>query len=269
MSSFYAYDFVFDGVSSREFDLKIITFDDGSLFDGVGSSNVNILTQKVMRKAKPYFLGVSQEPVLEFPLTFGSEENISGMERDLISKWLFGRSTYKKLQIIQDDLLGAYFYCFLTEPEPLYIGGLNYAFQCQAVCDSPFAYSYPKTISGSYVSKAQQSFNVYNDSSEDDYLYPNVNFKISSSGSAFSLINSTDDNRAFEFGLNASGGLSNNEEIGVNNDLQIIESSTGLMRISKFNKNWLRLLPGINQIAVNADIDWFQITYNERKKIGG
>ena len=269
MSSFYAYDFTFDDISSRDFDLKIITFDDGSLFEGVGSASVKIFSQKVMRKSKPYFLGVSQEPVLEFPITIGCEDPISGIQRDLISKWLFGRAEYKKFQIMQDDLLGAYFYCFLNDPEPLYIGGLNYAFTCNVVCDSPFAYKYPKTVSGSYVSKAQETFSIYNDSSEDNYLYPEINFKISTSGSAFSLVNANDNNRAFQFGLNAEGALLGDEEIGVNNDLQIIESSTGLRRLSKFNKNWLRFVPGINEITVTADIDWFQIAYTERMKIGG
>jgi hypothetical protein len=269
LASFYAYDFIFDGIPSQNFDLKIISFDDGGLFDSMGSGDVNIITQGVLRRSKPYYLGRTQEPALSFDLIFGRKNTISGYDNDAISKWLFGRSSYKQLYILQDDLDGAYFNCFLTKPKKLSIGNMQYAFECTVVCDSPFAYRYPKTVSGSYVSKANETFNVYNNSSEDYYLYPELSFKISTSGSAFSLSNANDNNRSFEFGLNSEGGLSGGEEITVNNDLQIIQSSTGLRRLKKFNKNWLRLLPELNQITIAADIDWFQIVYNERMKVGG
>ena len=270
MASFYAYDFIYDDTPSQKYDLQIITFEDGGVVSGVGSSNTNIITKSVMRKSKVYYLGRKQEPVLEFPLTFGRKESISGMERDAISKWLFGRAEYKKLYILQDDLDGAYFNCFLTNPTPLYIGNLNYAFQCTVSCDSPFAYSPEKTISGTYsdFTNLQYTETVYNASSEEDYIYPNINFVMGSSGSTISIKNVTDDNRTFTFGSDGYP-LLQDEEIDVNNDLQIIESSTGLRRMSHFNNNWFRLLPGPNQIVVSGSVASFEITYNERLKIGG
>jgi len=272
MSQFYTYDFVYDDIPSDAYDLKIISFEDGSPFDGVGSSNVNIITQSVLRKSKPYYLGRTQEPVLEFQLTFGSPNPISGMERDLISAWLFGRAGYKKLQILQDDLNGAYFNCFLTDPKPIYIGGINYAFTATATCDSPFAYGYPKIYtSGCYTGSDPETnnFTIYNNSSEDEYLYPTVEFKTKTTGSQIILTNITDDNRQFSFGLYSGSALSGEETILVNNDLQILESSTALRRLNTFNKNWFRLLPGANQVSLYGKIEWLRIVFNERKKIGG
>ena len=141
---------MFDNIPSQQFGLKIINFDSSGVESGVGSSNVNILTQQVLRKAKPYYLGRIQDEVLEFPLSFASENPIDGRDRNIISKWLFGRSEYKPLTIIQDDLNGAWFNCFLTDPEPVYIGNVTYGFKCKVVCDSPFAYSPLKTITRTF-----------------------------------------------------------------------------------------------------------------------
>lgn len=263
MASFNAYDFVYDGIPSHTFDLKIITFDDGGLFSGVGSSNVDILTQRVLRKSKLYYLGRIQQPVLEFPFTFGTAHELSGMDRDLISAWLFGRSGYKKLEVLQDDLNSAWFNCFMTEPEPQYIGGINYAFKCNVVCDSPFAYSPTKTIvTGSFAGESYD-FSIYNHSSDDDYLYPVVEFTLSGANN-FSLTNLTDNNRVFTF-----TGLLSTETITVDNDIQTVVTDSGINRLSKFNKNWFRLVPKINNLRVTSSISNLEITYNERIKIGG
>jgi len=270
MASFYAYDFIFDSTPSQNFDLKIISFDDGGLFSGTGSSDVNIITQRVLRKSKPYYLGRTQEPVLQFTLTFGRKSAIDAYETDVISKWLFGRSEYKELYILQDDLAGSHFNCFLTKPKKLSIGNLQYAFECTVICDSPFAYLPQTTISGSYTDLTDLEYNTtfYNRSSEDEYLYPQLDFKMGTSGSTISIVNATDNNRTFIFGLSGSPLLAD-EEISVNNDLQIITSSTELRRLSHFNKNWLRFLPGINELSVSGSLAWFQISPEERLKVGG
>lgn len=288
MASFYGYDFVYDDIPSQKWDLKIITFEDGGLFNGVGSSDINIITQRVLRKSKPYYLGRTQETVLEFPLTFGTAAPISGLERDMISAWLFGRSIYKKLYILQDDLNGAYFNCFLTKPEPLYIGGLNYAFTCNVTCDSPWAYSPEHIVSGSFAGGQNFSFNIYNSSSEDEYLYPSVYFKLTATSipqyqRSLTFSNATDNYRHFNWAY-----LYDKDEITVDNDLQIvtldntinpfprtsdIDQSSIVSLLNCFiDKNWFRLLPKNNEIiaavGANSIID-FEIRFTERMKIGG
>ena len=276
MSSFYAYDFIFDDIPSHKWDLKIISFEDGGLFNGVGSSDVNIIEQRVLRKSKPYYLGRTQETKLEFPLTFGTSNIISGLDRDLISAWLFGRSGYKKLYVLQDDLNGMYFNCFLTKPEPLYIGGVNYAFTCQVVCDSPWAYGPEYTVSGSaaYDTTPALHIEIYNSSSEDEYLYPIVNFTAGVSGigqnPTFRIWNVTDSNRQFTF-----TNLVQGSQISVNNDLQIVTATpayTSRTILSCFNKNWFRLLRGYNDLVIDTtatSAPYFEIKYTERFKIGG
>jgi hypothetical protein len=272
MSQFYEYFFEFDGIPSHKFDLKIITFEDGSLFDGVGSSDVEIITQSVLRKSKPYYLGRTQTTVLEFELTFGRAEPVSGIDRDMISAWLFGRAGYKRLTILQDDLNGAYFNCFLKNPVPLYIGGLNYAFKCTVVCDSPWAYGPEKTISGSTVDADVYplAIEIYNNSSEDEYLYPWIQFIMGEPTypfptSIFVMWNETDD-AARWFSISH---LEEGDAVIVDNDLQIITWNGVGNILPYFDKRWLRLLPGYNLLYLNTNVSLYIIKYTERFKIGG
>lgn len=267
MASFYTYDFEFDGIPSARWDLRIIDLDNSGIFGGVGSSNINILSQKVLRKSRPYYLGRTQEPVLEFPLTFGTSKPISAMDRDMISAWLFGRSEYKKLYVLQDDLNGAYFNCMLKDPEPKYIGNLNYAFSCTVSCDSPFAYGRENIISGSALSAEYKFLEIYNSSSEDEYLYPEVRFTIDSGTDlSFYITNYSDNERIFAFEDIPTAPV----DVTVNNDMQIITSdTTGLL--TYFNNYWFRLVPKINNILIYSpqEISLYEIRYTERFKIGG
>lgn len=267
MASFYAYDFMYDDIPSQRFDLKIITFEDGGLFSGKGSANINILSQRVLRKSRPYFLGRTQEPVLEFPLTFGTANPISAMDRDLISAWLFGRARYSRLYILQDDMNGAYFNCMLKDPEPQYVGNLNYAFTCTVSCDSPFAYGPEKTVSGSVVAGTTLSLEIYNSSSEDEYLYPTVHFIVSGdSPISYYMTNYSDNERSFNFVNMPYGEV----EATINNDMQMITSdATGLL--TYFNNGWFRLVPKYNLVTVYSEqtIDLFEIKFTERFKMGG
>ena len=266
MANFFALDFEFDGMASQAYNLSIIDLDGGGIFSGVGSPDVTIHSQKVYRQDKEFFLGRSVDNKLEFQLTFGSKDEISGVDRSIISRWLFGRSGYKKLRIIQDDLNGAWFNCFLTRPEPVYIGNLNYAFKTTVVCDSPFAYSPLRTTSRVFAGNSviTYDFSIYNSSTNDDFLYPTVSFGLNNVGSSFSLTNLDDSNRNFLF-----SGLTAYESVIVDNSLKTIIASSNLNRLGNFNKQWARLVPGANHFHVDSGIGNFSITYYERMSIGG
>jgi len=274
LSQFTTYDFEFAGISSQTFNLKIVNFDSGGLYSGVGSSDPTIHTQKVYRQDKVFDLGVSQDQVLSFPLIFASSNPIAGMDRNIISNWLFGRSSRQKLKIIQDDLGGAWFNVFLTKPEPYYVGNVNVGFKCIVQCDSPFAYSPLRTETRTYTGNnvITDDIVIYNKSSNDDYLYTDISFSLNAVGNSFSITNLDDvetisgSSVAREF---LFSGLLANEEIEINGDTKTIISSTGLRRLDKFNKKWFRLVPRANHLHIESGIGTFTIEYYERNKIGG
>jgi phage-related protein len=264
--SFWAKSFIFDGIPSEIYDMRVFSFEAGGLVNSPAGANIEIFDKQIYRKPKPYFYGVSQRPVLQFPLTFGSFNVVNGDSRSLIKKWLFGNLNYKILQLVQCDLDGIYFNCFLTDPSDLYVANVNYAFSCTVTCDAPWGWEYPKTITHTYSGSSIQnrSFTFNNLSDDLDYMYPTLSFTLNSLGGDFTLTNASDSSRIFKF-----TGLSAGETITVDNYRQIITSSTGLYRISNFNLNWFRLLSNLNNLSYVGAIDSFSMTYQEARKIGG
>jgi phage-related protein len=79
-----------------------------------------------------------------------------------------------------------------------------------------------------------------------------------------SITNLDDSNRVFSF-----TGVSPNEVLTVNNSLQTISSSTGLIRLSYFNKHFLRLVPGVNRLRIQGNVGSVAMTTQfVAKKIG-
>ena len=77
--------------------------------------------------------------------------------------------------------------------------------------------------------------------------YPEVEFELIDTATGITLKNLTDGGREFVFST-----LNTTETVYVNNQRKQIISDTNLYRYSKFNKNWFRLVYGINQIRVTG-----------------
>ena len=264
--SFFGKSFVFADVASEYYDLRVFDFGSGGKTDSSSGGNVKVIEKKIYRRPKPYFYGTSYDEVLSFPLIFGSYNEIDGMKRDRIHRWLFGQLAYAKLQIVQDDIVPFYYNCMLLNPEATYVSNLNYAYKCDVVCDAPWAWDFEKTKTETWPGNdpVDDSFTFYNNSGNNDYLYPVTVLTLNAIGEDVTITNQSDDNRAFAF-----TGLSNSEAVTIDNDRQIITSSTGLRRLSKFNLKWFRFIPGNNTIHVSGGVSSFAMTYQFARKIGG
>ncbi len=138
--AYYASNFMFDDIPSERFGLIIVSDDSGESSTNA-SNNVNLITQEIFRRPKPYFYGVQQTPVLEFPIKFMTTEyEITASDSSIIQQWLFGQMNYKELRILQPDMQDIYYMCFLTDPQIIRIGNIVRGYSCTVKCDSPFAY---------------------------------------------------------------------------------------------------------------------------------
>ena len=257
--AFYGKSFIFDGIPSETYGLFVANFEQ-SVVESPGGGDVDIYKTSIYRRPVPFTYGTSQRPVLEFPLTFASENFIDAGDRSRIQSWLFGQSSYKKLQITQCDLDTAYFNCFLTSPSVKYVGNMAVAWDCKVVCDAPWAWEYPKTVSLG----TSGTYSYYNKSANSDYTYPLLVFTISNVGDSFQIINLDDGNRTFLF-----DNLLANEVITVDNDRKIITSSLPGYKISKFNLKWLRLKKGMNRLVLSGAINSAYMTVQNAVKVGG
>jgi len=264
--SFYAANFIYDSIISSEYGLRISSDNSNESSSG---ANVELYTQQIYRRPKVYLLGVQQAPVLTIPIYITVPDQLSSTESSVISKWLFGRMNYKKLQIIQSDMQYVYYNCIFTDPTVERVGNVIRGYHSNIVCDSPFAWEYPKTLTYNYQSLKPQyaiggSLVINNTSDNADYTYPSVEFTMNNSGGLLSITNATDGSRVFSF-----TGLSAGETIAVDNDIQTITSSiSGANRLSNFvDYKWLRYVPGINTLWILGDITTISFTHQFAKKI--
>lgn len=268
MTSFFGKSFIFDGIPSETYDLRIFDFNPSNPGSSTGGGNVSIIEEWLYRRSKPYFYGRYYQTSLEFDLVVGSYNYIDGETRNAIQLWLLGKNEYLPFRIVQDDISGIVFNAILTQGDPIYIGNLNYALTIHVKCDGPWAIYYPPVITKTYSSgSALETFDYINSSVYNGYNRPTISFTMSgsivdSSGS-FVIINNTDNGRRFGF-----TDLAANETITVDNDKGIITSSGSSLRMANFNKNFLRLLQGVNSLTISGSITNLTITSIFERGVG-
>lgn len=263
--AFYGLNFEYKNIPSELYNLVISGAGQGGDLTSSGGAGIELITQSVFRKSKPYFFGVNQSPVLEFEVSVTSPEPISSVKSALIERWLFGNLKYEKLAIIQPDMTMVYYNCLFSNPEKIMQGNIIQGYTFTVICDSPFGWEFEKSKTFNYVSNPNISPIIFDNESDDSYyLFPRLQITFDSFGGNLTITNTTDNNRNFVL-----TGLSANEVVTIDNYLQTIESSTGNKRLSNFNKKWLRFVPDRNNLLITGDVTQIKIYYQFARKIGG
>lgn len=266
--AFYGRSFIWNGTPSELFGLYIADIDANGINESMGSSSLEILEKRIFRNPKPYFLGASPSPKLEFDFSAYSESEMDAVQFEGVQKWLFSSREYMRLQIDQPDLQNIYFNCFFTDPKIKRVGNLIQGFSATVVCDSPFAYRFPLVTTYTYGSSVVDSTETFYNMSDDDgaYLLPNeIIITVNNEGGNVSITNLDDENRVMSF-----TGLQANEILTVSSLYQTIDSSSGLKRMGNFNKKFLRLVPNRNRLRIQGNLSSFVMTNTFiAKKIGG
>lgn len=265
--SFYGRSFLYNSMASDMYGLFIRDIDAQAINKTMGSTEMEIYEEKTYRRATPYFYGSTPAKKLSFPMSAYSDEELTAEQFQTVQAWLFSSRTYKKLQIVQFDMQGVYFNAILNSPEIVRVGNQIFGFTCLVNCDSPFAYKFPKTTTYTYTDPSVVASEIFYNGSDDKgaYLYPSLVITMNTFGGDISIENESDSSRTFSF-----TSLSAGEVITIDNSLQTMVSSTGLKRLSSFNKNYLRLVPGINRLNISGNVASIAMTTQfVAKKIGG
>lgn len=267
--AFFASSFVFDDTPSEKFNLFIMSNNSSGVVEARGSGSVEMYTQQVYRRVKPYFYGVQQTPVLEFDLSFATCNPICAETQALIQKWLLGQQTYKKLRICQPDYQEVYFNCILTEPRFNCVGNFAYSIVCRVICDSPFAWEEPRTIRKTNT-ESEITFNINNTSDLNDYVLPLCTFTLGNPASGFEISNHSLQYANGQFETFSVTNLSPNETITVNSDLGMLTSSLGINRYKNSTGTFLKLKPYMNEIAlrgIGGMINNFECKYQNARRV--
>lgn len=260
--AFYGNSFVFDNISSDQFNLVISSPDGGSV-DVNASSNVAIIKEELPRRAVPYTYGMQQSPTLSFDIAINTLDNeIDAYQSSIIQSWLSGNINYKNLQINQGDMLNVTFRAIFNNFRVHKVGNKIVGYKATVECDAPWGWGFPYSQTFTPVG-FESNIVIYNDSNNNDYTYPNLVINFEAPGS-LTLYNLSDN-----FRVTSVLGILGAEIVTLDNDRKIITSSTLENRLSNFNKLWFRLKPGNNEITVEADgVYDYTISYTPAMKVG-
>lgn len=254
-----ALSFIFDGVPSEKFGLFLCNIDETGKQSYDGGGTVKIHTDKTPLMDYNYLMGIEYEDVFEFTMTFGSLEAKDKFDISLINNWLIGHQQYKKLQIIQHDMTNIYYNCIMNDYKVVSFGNYAYAFECTVVCDRPWALGNTRK----FKYRPPSTVILNNGSHTNRVTYPKLSFTTNKANASLSIINESNGNWETKF-----EGLSAGETITLDNQLQIISSSLGLLRLENFNKHWLELIPRANRLVISGDVEEVLIEFNEIRKVG-
>ncbi len=242
---FKATDFMYDGIYSAKYGLKIASFDDSTL-EETDYLTPTISIGKSAKSRKFYYLDTTYESPPEYEFSVVSESAIHENILREVLIWLNVRVGFKPLVIMQPGFEDLTYNCIFTVTDLIYHAGNCVGLRLTAKFDSNYILGKPTKVQITGTGNLQEVM-LYNKSDNIDcYVYPEVTFK-TTDGNA-SIKNLTDDpTREFLF-----KDLSPNVEYMVDNELKII-TGTGKNLLGKFNKNWLRVLRGKNRLSVQIN----------------
>lgn len=245
---FYGCYFSFDDVPCFEYGLMMYDF--GSTNEsGKFSSPVEIQEDRTSKRYSPLHYGVTQNTPLTFSFTFGADVDaidkgapLDRWDMAVIATWLTGHDTYKYLEITQPDMESVRYKCIISNLEYTTYGNMPWAFTCQVICDSPFAYSYPETIDYTVSNKIVATIE---NRSSCMYYYPKLIIDVGE-GTSFSIINHSDNNRTASFSNITHAPI----QICIDGENEIITSTADYNIYDCFNFNFVRLVRGNNDLEI-------------------
>lgn len=256
--AFLGYQFSFNGTSSFEHGLMIYDIDGNEQGDGTISSPLTIFEDKTPTSYKSIYHGASQNENLEFTLVFGADmcsidKNISLDRYDIqaIGEWLTNVDGYKWLEIEQPDMENKRFHCIITDLKIITLGWTPWACSCIVHCDSPFAYTHPKTFTYHVAENSTTSDYLFSESSFKGWYYPDIKIKLSSGENRTVTItnkNRPDHPMAFTNIPNAV------TEIYINGETCEITANDGIDVYDYFNFDFFCLKGGDTPISIQASV---------------
>lgn len=253
---------MFDNISSEDYDLYIGSMDNNTTQTSSASTNTEIIYESVQGRDENFVFGVkNNQPVLTFTMKLFSYNKLSRNDISYIDNWLFSQTTPKQLVICQDDMTNYYYMATFSKNDIISFGNVPMGFECTVTCDSSYGYEFEKQEVFS-LSNGKGLFRFNNLSAGLNYLYPKLEFVCNKDNGQIKIKNISDNNREFYI-----WGLQKGEVVKIDNWFQI-ESSTGLLRMSQCNKQWLGLVRGINRIEINGDTSSVSMKYKFKRGIG-
>ena len=195
-----------------------------------------------------------------FDVEIVSDRVLSDAEVGEVYAWRFHEKAVRKREPLSDEDDGVYLNCVFHAVEEIE-GGVNgkygaVGFKATLLCDAPWGWEDGEAVYEAAEIGTQMAFE--NPSVYKGYLYPEVILQTGTQGGSVMLQNVTDQNRQTAFtGLNATP-----HTITLRPETLEVRSTLSTEPIyNSFNKNFFRLLPGLNRFAATGDIQKLTFQY--------
>lgn len=239
--------FVFDGIKSKDLGIQIIT----TSFSGGADRQFGVMrkiNEEVGVSDVPILNNISKEtPSFKIQITKATSKKLLSFTEDdyrQIQRWLF-KNEYKPF--ISMDNPSVLYYVIFTSASHFENTKKQGYIELEMKLNAPYGYS--SIINEMIYVNGTKNLSIYNESSVNDFIYPDVEIELLDNTSNISITNTT---HGESMSLN---NLESNEHLYIyNGDIKYIESKIDPKRnlFKNFNKNWLRLRYGKNDINITG-----------------
>ena len=252
----------YDGISCMNFGLFLCNLNQTGRQSHSVIGDIKLHTDKTNLMEFNYLTGIEYSGMLDIEMVLGSYDYIDRIALSRIQNWLIGRNDYKELHFEQEDMTELIYNCIFTSCELVTFANLPYAIKVKGVADRPYAIEKEKTYKYSITPNATNRIKLMNTSHVHDYTYPKLEFTSNASGGYVSIINKNNNN--YETRIE---NLLSNERIAMDSQTQVLTTSNvGMFRIGDFNKHWLELVSGMNELIVTGTTNEIIIKYANVRK---
>ena len=267
--------FTYANTSSREYGL-LFAHCETSDYTAINGTTKPI-TVFNSRGNKQYFVADSYDdsPIsIDVEFLTDDDRTLSVREIRDIERWLFNRKNYYKLYIdIADDCYAEsyqivdgiekrfYFNCRFSNPSKIYGNGGTVGFKARMECDSYALWqdALTQTFNIGHTSSSDSSIISINiDSEVDDYVYPKIKITMAQAGGDIYITNNTDDTSRITSFKSLTGSI----EFTMNGNLNYI---SGNNYIKFYDRNFVRLIPGVNNIGVVGAVSKIEFEWENRR----
>ena len=205
-----------------------------------------------------------QQDTWEEPLSFDveivSDRVLSDAEVGEVYAWLFHEKAFRKLEPLSDEYDGVYLNCVFHAVEEIE-GGVNgkygaVGFKATLLCDAPWGWEDGEAVYEAAEIGTQMAFE--NPSVYKGYLYPEVILQTGTQGGSVMLQNETEQNRPTGETRHTAR---QHPRKHLPHTLEVRSTLSTEPIYNSFNKNFFRLLPGLNRFAATGDIQKLTFQY--------
>lgn len=264
--------YIYDGINSSRYHLLFANLNTDRLTQIC--SSVSYTTELYAGANRYEMQGKNwDDSPLSFDVEVISEYPIDNITAKKIKRWMFNSSSWKKLyedrgarptsdEIIDGRSKRTYIECVFSNPSEIRRSGNLFGWQCTCTLATPMAVQEPVEVS---YSDFKDNIILDVDTDHTGYTYPHIKIetKNNSGKSDITIENISDSGRYMQIG-SVSAGTVIYADCGIGS---ITDNANNSLYDRLANQQFLRLVPGRNELKISGDIKSLKLVWSNMRYI--